>query len=450
MSTIRNRLESPFDYNLDKAIVTSSAFVEGAEIDIKNVITDIDIYEHLDKPYLTGSVLWVDDNGLYNAVDFSGMERLNLEFSLPIPEATPIRKTFIIEKTTKNIRGNDRSTAILFHIIEEHAFVSALKNVNKAYTGKPVEIIQKIIEDNLDREFSTPIIDDVQQPIKVVIPNMHPLQAAKWVRDRATTTDGLPYYFFSTFANSKMHIIPLDEMLTTNPDPKPYLYSQMAASLAASSTVQEQAYLIQDFKVKSNDEVLSLIKKGMIGSQNYYYDTASGGLVENRGTFFNLDQLMQDLARKDIIARNQNRINYTKGYQLNGIDISRIKSTVNTNLVTTNTYQGYNNYSEASSLAAHKLKFISETMRDVVVRNPVEVILPGFNFLEGSYSNTIGNQIRLRFLNSTTTQGGGEQIDTKKSGDYLIYAVKHQFKKERYDLIASCVKLSDLPQEERA
>lgn len=447
MSTIRNRLESPFDYNLEKAVITSSTFVEGAEIDIKNVITDIDIYEHLDKPYLTGSVLWVDDNGLYNAVDFSGMERLSLEFSLPIPNAAPIRKNFIIEKTVKNIRANDRSTAILFHIIEEHAFNSALKNVNKAYTGKPVEIIQKIIEDNLDREFSTPVISDAQQPMKVIVPNLHPLQAAKWVRDRATTIDGLPYYFFSTLANSKLHIIALDQMLSTNPDTKPYLFSQMSASLAASSTVQEQAYLIQDFKVKSNDEILSLIKKGVIGSQNYYYDAAIGNFVDRRGAFFNLDQTMQNLVDKDIIARNQNKINYTKGYQLNGIDISRIRSVVNTNFVTTNTYQGYNNYSEASTLANHKLKFISEALRDVVVRNPVEIILPGLNFLNGSYSNTIGNQIRLRFLNSSTRQGGGQDIDTKKSGDYLMYAVKHQFKRERYDLVASCVKLGDLPQE---
>ena len=87
-------------------------------------------------------------------------------------------------------------------------------------------------------------------------------------------------------------------------------------------------------------------------------------------------------------------------------------------------------------------------MRQFVGRNAIDVILPGRNFLIGEYSNTIGNQIKLKFLNnSVNTKNRDENLDTKKSGDYLMYAVKHVFKKERYDVTASCVKLADLPQE---
>lgn len=441
----KNRAESPFDYILEKAVVTSSAFVEGSEVDLKNVITDIEIYEHLDKPYLTGNVLFVDDAGVYNSVDFSGMEKISLRFTLPGSDQTPIEKTFIIEKTMKNARGNDNSAAVVFHIIEEHAFNSTLINVNKAYTGKPVEIIQKIITDNLNKEFS-PVSPDAQQPIKAIIPNLHPIEAARWIRDRATTVDGVPYYFFATLANPKLHIIALDQMLSPQPDPKSYVYSQMAASLAASSGIDDQAYLIQDFKSKTNDEVISLIRKGFMGSQNYYYDPSIGNYVDNRGAFFSLDKTLKDLVGKDIIRQNQNRVTYTGGYEVNGIPITSIRSVVNTHLVTTDTYSGYNNYSQAASTAQHKLKYISEALRDVIVRNAIEVALPGRNFLDGSYSNTIGNQIKMSFLE--TTVGGTEKLDTKKSGDYLMYAVKHQFKAERYDVIASCVKLSDLPPED--
>jgi hypothetical protein len=64
-------------------------------------------------------------------------------------------------------------------------------------------------------------------------------------------------------------------------------------------------------------------------------------------------------------------------------------------LVTTNTYSDVNNYSQAATLAEHKLKVISEALRELIVRNAIDVALPGRNFLNGSYSNTIGNQIRL-------------------------------------------------------
>ena len=98
-------------------------------------------------------------------------------------------------------------------------------------------------------------------------------------------------------------------------------------------------------------------------------------------------------------------------------------------------------------LLDHKLKIVSEALRTILTRNAIEVALPGRNFLFGQYSNTIGNQISLRFLDTATTKAtpSNEEFDRKKSGDYLMYAVKHQFKKERYDVIASCVKLADIP-----
>lgn len=442
---VRNRAaqESPFDYQIESAIVTSVNFNEGASVDIANVITDLEIYEHLDKPYLTGNLIFVDDSNVYNNVNFSGSEKLTLRVSLP--NGTPIQKEFIIEKTVKNARANDRQSTILFHLVEKHAFDSTILNVNKAYSGKPVEIIQNIITDNLNKEFSSPIVLDNQEPMKVLIPNLHPLEAAKWVRNRATTVDGAPFYFFSTLANDRLHIIPMDDMLATPPDPKPYVYSQMAASLAASSTVDEQAYLIQDFKSKSNDQVLDLVKKGYIGSQNYFYNSIEGGPVDNRGAFFNLAEVLNTLKNRNVIRSNQNQFGYASNYIINGNTFSQTKSIVRTDIVSTNTYNDINNYDQAADVGRHKLKIISEALRQLIVRSAIEVALPGRNFLDGNYSNTIGNQIQLRFL--STGIAGTEELDIKKSGEYLMYAVKHHFKAERYDVIASCVKLADLNQE---
>ena len=448
VGTPQNRAETPFDYELERAIITSPQFNDGATLDIKNVITDIEIFEHLDKPYLTGNIILVDDNNIYNNVNFSGSEKISLRFRLPDADATPIDKDFIIEKTIKNARGNDKQSAILFHIVEQHAFDSTIINVNKAYTGKPVEIIQKIITDNLGKEFSTPIILDAQEPMKVLIPNLTPLQAATWIRDRATTIDGVPFYFFATLANDKLHIIPLDDMLATAPDSRPYVYSQISASLLVSRSIDEQAYLIQEFSTRSNDNIISLVKMGYVGSQNYFYNSITGNFVDNRGTFFNLSEVLNTLKNKDIIRNNQNQFGYASNYKLNNVSFTQLKSVVRTDITPTNTYNNINNYNQAPDANKHKLKIVSEALRELIVRNSIDIALPGRNFLNGRYSNTIGNQIRLRFLStSTASRPGTEQIDTKKSGDYLMYAVKHHFKKERYDVIASCVKLADLNEE---
>ena len=83
---------------LEKATISSPAFSDGAFIDIKNVITDIEIFEHLDKPYLTGTVVFVDDANIYNSVDFTGSEKLSISVALPGDESTSIEKDFIIQK----------------------------------------------------------------------------------------------------------------------------------------------------------------------------------------------------------------------------------------------------------------------------------------------------------------------------------------------------------------
>jgi hypothetical protein len=173
-----------------------------------------------------------------------------------------------------------------------------------------------------------------------------------------------------------------------------------------------------------------------MGSQNYFYDTIIGSYIIEKftinGEFFNLNAVLNQLIYKDIIRRDQNRIGWSEKYKLNGAPITFLKSKVNTNLVTTNTYDDTsNNYSQAATLTEHKLKVISEALREIIVRNSIDVALPGRNFLNGSYSNTIGNQIKMEFL-STDTSGNPDKlrtIDTTKSGSYLIYAIKHHFKK---------------------
>lgn len=449
ITATKNTTMSAHDYVLQSAIITSSVDTRNATVDIKNIITDIDIYEHLDKPYLTGEILFIDDANVYNYIGFSGAEFIELTFRLPDEETVAITKKFVVEDTIKNARSNDRTSAVLVRIVEVHAFNSSLINVNKSYEGKPVDIVQKIIRDNLSKEFSSPVQADAQSPIKVLIPNMTPLQAARWVNERATTIDGVPYYLFSTLANDKLHIIPLDLMLSTNPDPVPYVYSQITTSLASSKGIEEQARLIQSYTSKSNDEIVSLIQKGLVGAQYNFYNPTIGSEIKNNSVIHNLDDTLQKLKSNQIIKRNQNALTYSNNYKLNETPVSQLKSKVVTKVVMSNVYSSKNSYSEAVDLSQHKLKVVNEALRETITRNAIDVILPGRNFLNGRYSNTIGNQITLKFLETASNASSGEESleDQKKSGDYLMYAVRHSFKKERYDVIASCVKLADLPRE---
>ena len=76
--------------------------------------------------------------------------------------------------------------------------------------------------------------------MKVVVPNMTPLEACNWIKDRTTSISGTPYYFFSTLSNLKtLHFLSLSTMLNSqNSGTREYYYSQ---SLSGAGDVTDSA-----------------------------------------------------------------------------------------------------------------------------------------------------------------------------------------------------------------
>jgi hypothetical protein len=75
------------------------------------------------------------------------------------------------------------------------------------------------------------------------------------------------------------------------------------------------------------------------------------------------------------------------------------------------------------------------------------MVVPGINFIDGDKHLTIGNNIVVEFPKSTADRDRSiSQIDTRRSGNYMIMSARHMFKKERYDISLGCVKLGNLKQ----
>ena len=139
-----NTSNSAKDFLLEEALLGSSLFVDGAFVDITDVVTDIDIYEHLDKPYITGTVSFLDAERLAEQINFYGIEKFQMRVKLR-ESAQSIEKSFVVTKVGKNIRTNDSQSLILLHIIEDIGYISEMQNVNKSYFGKGYDIISKIM-----------------------------------------------------------------------------------------------------------------------------------------------------------------------------------------------------------------------------------------------------------------------------------------------------------------
>jgi hypothetical protein len=337
------------DFLIETVILTSDRVIEPLEL--KFSVTDIAVFEHMDKPYLTGYITILDSKRLFDRFDFQGAEKIVI--SIRRTEKSPeYIKTFYIEQIVKGVKVNDTSEVLTFRLVEEILFNSNLQNVNKAFSGKPYDIIKKISNEYLDTQLETVGETDYQKNIKVIVPNMHPIQSMYWIKERATTVDGYPQFLFSTWAKTKLVYADLGTLLEQKP-------------------------------INENIPFMYAMNAGQAPGVNKYYST----------------------------------------------------------------------YGEENDVGGHKKKVIAQALKAMMNKTPIQISVRGREFFSAQESvanhKTIGNIVKIIFLaNAPGTNNNNPKIDPYKSGDYLIFSIKHLMQSQRFDSVLTCVKIANYTSDE--
>lgn len=407
---------------------------------IAQSISDIVLYEHIDKPYLTGTVQFLDTYGVLDEAQFKGLEEFYLKLKFPEDDRPAVARKFIIDKIVDTSKNNDNSELITFHIIEEMGFISSFLNVNKAYEGSSREIIEKIITESFpDVKMSAADEDIANYAMKLIVPNMTPLEAANWIKDRTTSSFGTPYYLFTTLMQPNiLHFLPLSTMISAPvPDPREYTYSQSTTSQANNGKDAAAGYyVIQNYR-QNQLEISKLIDAGLISSKQGYWDTSTSSDASTNFEIENTISLVPGFNKENFKFKNK----YTYKDQL----LNKLESRKQ--------YAIHSSYPYPDNVSFRELENLNRTLtskaiRNILVTGSMDIAVSGRNFSFAGQNRTIGNLINLRFLNNqtpTTSTDIGELTDKVKSGKHMIYAVRHNIRVERYDVNLTCVKLENLP-----
>ena len=431
--------ETAKDFHLESVIFESDRII--GTIDLASSVTDIEIFEHLDKPYLTATIAFEDSNNFVAGLDILGAEKITINIKSVREKANTITKTFFIDIVSLSEKINDNSQFIVFHLIENISYISSLQNINRPYTGTCSEIITKLVKNFLNREvFST---ETDKQSVKVIVPNLTPLSAARWISKRATTSTGYPFYFYSTLVGDKLIFADLGTLLEQNVmNPGvPYRFYE-----AASQNVDRDAQrrTILEYTQKNTDNLLSIIRKGLVGSNYQYIDTLKN--EKNKFHFDVVKDFFKPAIDLNVIKANQPNPMFSPQYKHNEQSFNEYSSRSITRIGGSSAFNSLNlkSYRESDSKAEYKLSIISEAMNEFLVKAPMQIDVHGIDFIDGTFGTGVGQNIRLEFL-SSSPENPEALIDNKKSGDYLIGAVKYNFKKEGCNVRLSCLKLANLP-----
>ena len=443
-------IESKTDYQIISAVITNSDRNQDLSVDIKRLISSFQIFEHIEKPYLTAEVLFADTANLVQDMDFQGGEKLTLQIT-HIEERNEgrfVEKEFLIDRIETISRADEVTDAVMLHCIEYHVFKSSLQNISRSYVGSTGSMISKISNEYLERDVLV-LGDELNNDTKVIIPNLNPLEACSWLRKRSISQEGMPYYLYSVLGVENLIMRDLGSMLTDpvlNTD-VPFIY---APSMNSGRMNKKRYYNIMDFKIADTEDLHSLISEGLVGGEYYFYNTLTAVPYRVK---FDVEEVFQELAQKNLLGGENERFVYAPDYKLKDQKISKYNSRSVTQISQSGAYQNglrnFKSYQDDNSAGSHKKKIMAASLKSFLSKSPIEITVKGREFLTGDENYTIGKVVRILFLDTASNAENKErpQFDTKKSGDYIICAARHVFDSEAYNTTLLCGRLGALSED---
>jgi len=449
MPNIDNRPKEATDFRILEVLVDGERFSEA--FNLRNMINEINIYEHIDKPFLTATMIFTDNESLYTRIGFLGTERIKIKIAvddLQDPDFC-IEKHFVVSEVQASAKANDTNEVIILHLIEVSGYISKLTRVSKSFDGTPVDIIKKIMNTYLSTATGTgdPLelkilgkANEADHKMRVIIPNMTPMKAMNWIKKSASTIDGMPYFLFSCIADDKLRFIDLETILSGNVlnRERPYLYSASGTQGDITDLIGN-SYIISNITHAGKENQIELAIKGMVSSTYNFLDHTTGSFQSQK---LNINDMFQSLKDKGVFKAGQAEEILDNTTLIGNIENSTMleydtKSI--TQIATTGLYNNaVSNYHDAPDISSHMNKAKSLSMRHFLHKSSINITVPGRNFINDKKNVSIGNIINLKIL---LNLGDNIKKDNKRSGEHMVYAVRHHFSGKAYHAIVSCTKL---------
>ena len=428
----------------DFAIKSVKLIKNGGEVNIAPLVGQLEIFENLQYPYLTGKLFFKDDANIYETFSFNGTEICEITLSQPSTSPIDITKTFVIRVVMDTQKINDNDEIISLYLIEKISFDGSLQRFSKSYSGTPLEIINKIAKEKLDITIDQPFVKPVQKPMRVVIPGMTPLEAINFMMERMTTEDGLPYYFFSTINDVNLQIKSLEEMLSEEAFNKdtPYRYSKAYAQDQTSNANEKNPYIVETYSAGSggSENTMSLQFNGAIAGSFSVTDLTTG---RNEKSHFDINSVFSRLIVKGVIPLGSLP---TLDLKYDGKELQTFNSVEIHRALSVNTYDDINNYYQEESLDMYQLAMVRIAIKQLFFKYFINLTVPGMPFLLGAH-NSIGKKLEYLHLSNNLeateekTASEDKMRDRKRSGNYMIAAAHHTFFDTKHTVEMSAVRL---------
>jgi len=382
------------DYKLNTLNIVTS---DGKIVDIRGLIVELNLYEDIWSPVMTGSVVMGDALDLISSFKMHGNEFIQVNVDKPSLNK-PINKTFRIYKISDRSLGSNGLQNYTIHFCSEELFLSTQSMISKSYKG--LRIDQMISDLLLNKLRVSPskinIIEQTSGVFDIIIPRMSALEAISWLTPRSYGPAKNLYFFFE---NRDGFNFVSYETLLQQPTYQIYGFNiKLGQNPVYNSNTFNLIQVTQDF------DMLKTMKSGAFSSTLATFDIVNRQFT---AVNFNAKQLSNNAILNNFLPCNDftNRF----GYSVFQTDGNMLKFVISTD-------------SDTTSNPANLKKWLPQTTSRLGMLNTFKIVgvVPGDILLKTG--SVIGVVVPKMEIQDATTAN-----DPMRTGRYLVSSVHHKF-----------------------
>ena len=454
VTTVKNNEIPNFagDYVLKEVIIINHI---GKKIDVKNIMTELNIYESIFKNAVTGSVILADTTNQIARMSIQGLEKISFKLATPgvaygkedVVDATEeTGEPYYIYKVTDRKQATPNMMIYTLHFASREFMRNMRTKVSQAYDGKYDRAVIDIMQDKdyLDSRKKLHY-EPTGNANKIVIPNLQPFAAINMIarRSMANKSDGVGYYFYETTSGYYFRS-----------------WQNMITNQGNFARPQRQDFYYQPLKMHNESESTdqSQVERGYESVEEYQFINNFHDVVANTtlGTYghrvisHNLFDKSYDVS--DYHFHNK----FNKTPHTDTVENTYNKSPIAHTPVDYDNNDGISDYAESrvslqtttpflhdKEVGTYGLDAIQDGEKtgervsqgnQVTMGTALKLTVKGQSYLQP------GNLIRFHLKDVNADIDKDNPVDPRFSGNYIITKIRHIVHLEDYKMILECAK----------
>lgn len=235
-------------------------------LDITSLFQEIDFYDSIFSPCMSGKVLIHDANGIFSAYKIDGTETLIVDME-KIDCTAKLKRNFVIYANKNQKALSDKKTSYEFNFVSKEYLNSRGLTVNKTYRKTYTEIVETILKEELGIKSDQIYLTEPSVGVRdVVFSGKNPLSCIFDCAKKAVNSELSPTFMF--FENVLgYNFISLSTLAIQSP-----IYTLNYDASNFTATKEDSLFRIKKYEVIQDFNVLDNFKYGTYGSTAHLYN----------------------------------------------------------------------------------------------------------------------------------------------------------------------------------